>query len=106
MIPVAEQALQGYARCTNQGCVIIDRDPESDTHGQQIGGMYDQDRPIDLVRTVKEIRGESPLQNLVISESVYFHAVDDDDMICPSCSQPCAVLPEKRRVVPHIQPMG
>jgi hypothetical protein len=87
--PVADQALQGYARCTNQGCE-----------------QFDADRPIDLVRTVKEIRGESPLQNLVISESVYYHPVDDDDMICPGCSMPCAVLPEKRRVVPHIQPMG
>lgn len=80
--------IEGFARCLNQQC-----------------DLFDEDRPVVLVKTVKEQRGDGPFKSTVITASEYVHAADDADLMCPECGQPCAMLPSKRRAVPVGTPM-
>jgi hypothetical protein len=85
---MSDDRFSGFARCTNPACIEID-----DT-GQQVGGQFDVDRPVDLVRETvaqKGYPGEA-FASMVITESSYVHPVDDADLLCPDCGRPCAVI--------------
>jgi hypothetical protein len=65
--------LTGYARCMNVGC-------ES----------YDQPRPIRLRRERTELRA-ADLANLLVTSSEYLIPLDDSELACGGCGQPCAI---------------
>lgn len=64
---------EGFARCMTPGC-----------------DSYDVGRPLRLRRETVEQRAPD-LANMVIGSTVYLVAIDDADLACPDCAQPCAV---------------
>lgn len=73
---------EGFARCLNAGCEL-----------------YDTDRPIEIVHEVVERK--APDMPVVTQATHHFHPQDDGDIHCPGCGEPCALLPEPRRVIPR-----
>lgn len=78
----------GFASCINQGCE-----------------MLGTDRPVQMRvewsnQTYQDLGG-----NLGFTDrSTEHHSlVDDSELICPSCQEPCALLPGARRKVPKSQ---
>jgi hypothetical protein len=94
---VSTVELAGFARCVNPACVEIDET------GAQSGGHYEVDRPIQLVRETTQLKGYpgEAFASMVITESEYVHPVDDMDLICPDCGQPCALIDKKPVVYPR-----
>ena len=74
----------GFAQCLNQAC-------------DQIGVCHE----VLFVETTTEIRSPD-MPSLVISESVHRHLADDQDIQCPACGLPRALMPELPREIPKM----
>jgi hypothetical protein len=69
----APNEVQGFARCMNPGC------EEHETF-----------RPIRMVRSTNQVWAiDLPI---VLNETHYFAAVDDGELVCPGCGEPCALM--------------
>jgi hypothetical protein len=77
--------LDGLASCINQRCE-----------------RFNEDRPIKLAvdrvsRSYKDQGGDLAFE---ATSTEYTHPVNDSDLLCPECGEPCAKLPGKRPMVP------
>jgi hypothetical protein len=65
--------MQGFARCVQHGCE-----------------RFQDDREIPIVIDLVEER-DPQKAGMVISSTEYVIPVDDADLACPDCGQPCAL---------------
>jgi hypothetical protein len=69
----APNEVAGFARCMDPGC------PEHESF-----------RPIRMIRSTNRVWAiDLPI---VLNETHYLSAVDDSELVCPGCGEPCALM--------------
>jgi hypothetical protein len=83
----------GYAQCMNVNC-------DSAQAARNLGQL----RPLALRRTV--CRTMAPDMPVLISQTTHIEVVNDDDLACPECGSPCAILESKPPTYDRLAPGG